>query len=157
MEALLQPVADVLSEALCQTPAATTADTLAAPTTTKPGAKAAGGRASTAGGAAAAAAKAGPQLLSLQLLLDPQLNCFPWEALSLVRASCSSVARCFSLVQFAGLLQLPVAPLQLSKLGHLVDPLHHMSDAMEQPGCYAPPLLQGFRWVWLAVRPRRSA
>ena len=39
----------------------------------------------------------------------------------------------------------PAAVCDIGRLSYLVDPLHHMSAALERPGYYAAPLLPGFR------------
>lgn len=166
-EAFLQPLAAVLADALRQqqqqpVPAAEAPAAVAAAAT---GTKKSTGTKATA--AAAPAEAVPPALLSLQLLLDPELCHLPWEALPVLRHSCGSIARCFSLAQLQQVMQppqatvqagqqsrgladpsasaAPAAVLDLNRLGYLVDPLHHMSSSAEHHGCYAAPLLPCFR------------
>jgi hypothetical protein len=40
------------------------------------------------------------------------------------------------------------AVLDVGRLTYIVDALHEASEVTEAPGCYAPPLLPLFRWVW---------
>jgi hypothetical protein len=107
-EGLLQPISAVLQDAL--QPQAPPTQPSAAPTAAKQtkGTSTSGGKASSTA-AAAAAASTQPQAVptSLQLLLDPALCELPWEALPVVRASCSSIARCLSLAQLQQLLAPP--------------------------------------------------
>lgn len=171
LELLLSPLSEVLSEALAVPPAAACPTEAPPATTTKP----AGGKAA-ATGQQQQQQQQHPRQVSLQLLLDPELCCLPWEALTVVKAKCGSVARCFSLAQLQSLLQPPrlvcvgaaaaaevtagaggagagtsaraaVTPpvLEVSRLSYIVDPQHQLSEGSVRPGCYAAPLIQGFR------------
>lgn len=163
-EAFLQPVASLLSDTLKpSTPVDTPASSGAS--AAKQGTKAtstSGSKADKAAAATAAGAGGQPVPLSLQLLLDPGLCDLPWEALSVVRGNCSSVARCLGLAQLQELVCPPQTPgvgvsddaaasvpavLDGRQLSYLVDPLCHMSGSMEQPGCYAAPLIPSFRYA----------
>jgi hypothetical protein len=165
-EALLQPVASMLLDALQPSTAAGT-PAAAGAAGTKQGTKATSTSGTQADKSAAAAAAAGagaqPVPLALQLLLDPDLCGLPWEALQAVKASCGSVARCLGLAQLQQLTCPPQLPgggvsddaagasvpavLDVRQLSYLVDPLCHMSSVVEQPGCYAAPLIPSFRCV----------
>ncbi|KAF8063688.1 CFAP46 [Scenedesmus sp. PABB004] len=166
-EVLLQPLAGLLLRAL--PPRAAQLDAAA---DAKPGAAGApgGSRLGRAGGAKAAAAAqaaspaAAPALLSVQLLLDPELCLLPWEALPWLQAACCAAVRCFSAAQLAALAAAAPAPLSLGGLTYVADPAHELSAG--PGGLYAPPLLPALReqlleplgreWQGLAGAPGRA-
>lgn len=150
-EALLQPLAPLISQTLAPGPAPP------APTGGKPG--------------AAAPVPDKPQLL---LLVDPQLCPLPWEALGMLKGATSGVGRCFSAALLQQVLlggssseggtapavaQSPTPEIDLGKVTYVVDPLHEQSStgaaaggtASKAPGAYEATLIPTFQQKVLDV------